>query len=481
MSPELSRFFVIVVTLALGWAAAMVLYHLSKQSSQVEHRRGDEVLAPGALLDDHPLLPAILRETQELNVAPEARRKAAVALSSLFNEQLETRVHTTAQRVARQFEQALKQKEGEIQGIREKFEQTSTQRRQTEAILKSVAEGMVVVNHRNEVIFMNPAAERLLGVKSGEKIGKPLNQELKDEQLLSLVRPSSEGQGLEIEVAARQDQTKRVVRSSNAVVQDEEGKTVGIVSVLTDVTKQKELDRLKSEFVATVTHELRTPVVSMQHSLHLILEGQAGQLSEVQRKFLDLAARNVGRLKQLIDDLLDFSKLEARRMELHRQQCSLQQLLEEACRTMEPWALSKELRLELKPNGPIPEVSVDPTRLTQVLHNLIGNAIKFTPKGGRVTVGASLTRAVSAPSVGIGPPVPHTVEVTVADSGVGIAREDLPKLFKKFQQVGEGSRQAGGTGLGLAIAKEIVELHGGSIRVESELGQSTRFIFTLPV
>ena len=469
MSPEVSRFLIISITLISAWAVAMVLYHLSKQRSQVEHRRGEEVLAPGTLLDDHPLLPAILRETRELNVASEARQKTAVSLSKLFNEQLDTRVRTTTQRVTRQFEQTLKQKDGEIQGIREKFERTAVQRRQTEAILKSVAEGMVVVNHRNEVIFMNPAAERLLGVKGGEKIGKPLTDGMKDEQLLSLVRPSQQGEGLEIEVAARQDQTKRVVRSSNAVVQDEEGKTVGMVSVLTDVTKQKELDRLKSEFVATVTHELRTPVVSMQHSLQLLLEGQAGDLSDVQTKFLDLAARNVGRLKQLIDDLLDFSKLESHKMEMHPQVCSLQQLIEEACRTMEPWARSKELRLEMKANGSIPEVSLDPIRIMQVLHNLIGNAIKFTPKGGRVTIGASLQES------------PSRVEVTVADSGVGIAREDLPKLFKKFQQVGEGSRQAGGTGLGLAIAKEIVELHRGSIRVESEMGQGTRFVFALPV
>lgn len=468
MTFELSRLLVIGVTLALAWAAAMVLYHLSKQSGQIEHRRGEEI-PPGVMVSDQPLLPAILHETGELSVAPEVRQKTALSLLNLFNEHLEARVRTATQKVTRQYRQALEEKEGQIQGIREKFEQTATQRRQTEAILKSVAEGMLVVNHRNEVIFMNPAAERLLGVKGGEKIGKPLTDGLKDEQLLSLVKPALEGEGLEIEVNARQDQTRRVVRSSNAVVQDENGKTVGMVSVLTDVTKQKELDRMKSEFMATVTHELRTPVVSMQHSLQLLLEGRAGLLSQMQRKFLDLAARNLTRLKQLIDDLLDFSKLESRRMELHLQRCSLQHLVEEACRTLEPWARSKELRLELKQNGSLPEVSLDPGRITQVLHNLIGNSIKFTPRGGRITVGASVH------------PVPSRVEVSVADTGVGIAREDLPKLFKKFQRVGEGSRQSGGTGLGLAIAKEIVELHRGSIGVESEKGQGARFTFDLPV
>lgn len=469
MTFELSRLLVIGITLASAWAAAMVLYHLSKQSSAIEHRRGEGVLPPGVLAGDQPLLPAILRETGELDVAPEVRQRTADSLLGLFNEHLEARVRTATQKVTRQYRRALEEKEGEIQGIREKFEQTATQRRQTEAILKSVAEGMMVVNHRNEVIFMNPAAERLLGVKSGEKIGKPLTDGLKDEQLLSLVKPAPEGEGLEIEVNARQDQTRRVVRSSNAVVQDEDGKTVGMVSVLTDVTKQKELDRMKSEFMATVTHELRTPVVSMQHSLQLLLEGRAGLLSQVQRKFLELAVRNLTRLKRLIDDLLDFSKLESRRMELRLQRCSLQHLVEEACRTLEPWARSKDLRLELKQNGSLPEVSLDPVRVTQVLHNLIGNSIKFTPRGGRITVGASLH------------PVPSRVEVSVADTGVGIARADLPKLFKKFQRVGEGSHQSAGTGLGLAIAKEIVELHGGSIRVESEKGQGARFTFDLPV
>jgi signal transduction histidine kinase len=320
---------------------------------------------------------------------------------------------------------------------------------------------------------MNPSAEKLLGVKQQDKLGQSLADGLGDEQLVSLVKGNGR-ESLEVELNAKQDQTKRVVRSSNAVVEDENGRTIGMVSVLTDVTKQRELDRLKSEFVSGVTHELRTPLVAIQHSLGVMLDQAAGEINDSQRNFLTIAQRNLGRLSLMINDLLDLAKLEAGKMDLKKETASIAPVIDHTCETLESWAKSKGITIEKRLPEQVPDLPIDPGRIEQVLNNLVGNAIKFTPKDGRIIIEVVVSEDRS------------TLDVSVTDTGAGIAEEDLPKLFKKFQQVGQiGSRRPGdlgGTGLGLAISKEIVELHGGAIRAEpAPPGHGARFVFRLPL
>ena len=227
---------------------------------------------------------------------------------------------------------------------------------------------------------------------------------------------------------------------------------------------------MKSEFVSSVTHELRTPLVAMQHSLQITLEAAAGQLSNDQKNFLLIAQRNLDRLNTMINNLLDLSKLENHKVELRLERTPLGPLIESVCQALDAWMKSKSLQLNRRIADPLPEVPLDADQITQVLYNLVSNAIKFTPSGGSVTISAQLQSEGRA------------VEVAVTDTGGGIAQEDIPKLFKKFQQVGDRkSHSSPGTGLGLAIAKEIVELHGGTIWVESPKGQGSRFAFTLPV
>jgi two-component system sensor histidine kinase VicK len=320
---------------------------------------------------------------------------------------------------------------------------------------------------------MNPAAEKLLAVKKEEKLGRELTADLRDEQLVSLVKGSSDGEPgdeHEIELNSNVEQTKRVLRASNAVIQDESGKTVGMVAVLSDVTKQRDLDRMKSEFVSKVTHELRTPIIAIKHSLAVVQDGSAGELTDAQKNFIGIANRNLERLGNLINDLLDLAKLEAKKMELHRSTGAVGVVIGSACETFGAWANSKSLKIKQQMEPDLPTVSFDPDRITQVLHNLVGNAMKFTPPGGTITLGARLN------------PKEQAVEVSVKDTGAGIAKEDISKLFQKFQQVGQKSLgEISGTGLGLAIAKEIMELHNGRIWVESEPGQGTAFLFTLPL
>ncbi len=456
---------------------AMVLFYFSQQSQAVVRKRAQEAAdaqVPAAHdgngTGDDGVTAALLREMETMAIPSAKRAKLAAALSTVVDRHVEAKVNTVKAELTQKFDQVVQEKTNEAKAARQKYQETLMQKEQTESVMRSMAEGLVVVNSAGEVVFLNPAAEKILGVKQQEKLGRSLSEGMNDEQLVSLVKGAASGKDLEIELNARQDQTKRIVRSSNAVIEDENGRTIGMVSILTDVTKQRELDRLKSEFVSGVTHELRTPLVAIQHSLGVMLDQAAGELSDPQKNFLTIAQRNLGRLSGMINDLLDLAKLEAKKMELKAEQGTIAPVVEHACEALDAWAKSKSITLERKIPEDLPELSLDAPRIEQVLNNLIGNSIKFTPKDGRVTVEASVSADGS------------TLDVSVSDTGAGIAQADIPKLFKKFQQV--GTRRPGdlnGTGLGLAISKEIVELHGGTIRAEGAEGEGARFVFRLPL
>ncbi|MBI3324665.1 MAG: PAS domain-containing protein [Candidatus Omnitrophica bacterium] len=468
-SPEAANIIVFSVVVVLALLGGMVLAYFSQQSHQADRRREEKAVAEQEAGPSGSMIPAIIRQVEGLPVSAADRQRVAAALSSALNREIEAQVNSVKQELLKKHEQELQQKDKEASSTKQKYQETLVQKEQTEAVLRSIAEGLVVVNQQGDVVFMNPAAEKMLGVNKQEQRGKPLVHGLKDEQLVSLVKAGA-GEDMEIQLNAKQEQTRRILRSSNAVVEDEGGKTVGMVSVLTDVTKQRELDRLKTEFVSNVTHELRTPIVAIQHSLGVMLQQAAGELSEQQRSFLTIADRNIGRLNGMVNDLLDLAKLEARKMELKRQMTAIKPLVGATLETVHAWAKSRGVRLESRVQEALPELSMDASRIEQVLSNLIGNAIKFTPNGGLIIVSVRLADGG------------ETVQLSVEDNGPGIAKEDIPKLFKKFQQV--GNRTPGdihGTGLGLAISKELVEMHGGRIWVESDKGKGARFNFTLPV
>jgi len=344
------------------------------------------------------------------------------------------------------------------------------EKQQTESIVRSIAEGLVVVDNQGKILMMNPAAEKILGKEGEDKKGASITGNLGEEQLISLVKrgPGLDQEQKEIELASQVDSTKKVIRASSAVIENEDGQTVGMVSVLTDVTKQRELEQMKKDFISNVSHELRTPLVTIQKALAIVVDKANGPLTATQQKFVDIAIRNQGNLSSLIDDLLDIHKIESGKMRVNLQPNRVEEVIVATCENLGPWAASKNIKIEHRSEKDLPEVKMDPKRIGQVLTNLIGNAIKFTPSGGKITASAAR--------------LPAYIEVKVTDSGVGISKEDIPKVFGKFQQVGDRSvSDIGGSGLGLSIAKEIVELHNGKIWVESEAGKGTTFAFTLPV
>ena len=237
----------------------------------------------------------------------------------------------------------------------------------------------------------------------------------------------------------------------------------------------KKLDEMKSEFISSVSHEFRNPLNSIRESIELVLDGVVNVAEEKGQRILKIAKTSAERLTILVNDLLDFSKLEAGKMKMEKEPADIKRIVQDAVDSMRPLAEKKRLKLEAVPNSEKIVVYADPLRIIQVLTNLIGNAIKFTPEGGRIDVAAEAFDDTEAPV--------QKVRVSVKDSGIGISPENLTRIFGRFEQIKQPHRGATpelqGTGLGLSICKEIVRLHQGRIWAESEIGKGSVFIFTL--
>jgi two-component system sensor histidine kinase GlrK len=231
--------------------------------------------------------------------------------------------------------------------------------------------------------------------------------------------------------------------------------------------KLRELDRMKADFFAAMSHELRTPLTPIKEGTGLLLEGIGGPTTEKQRKLLAILAEESNRLILLVNSLLDLSKMEAGMMSYDFALAQIDPLLKRAVAEVAPLVEAKQITIESAVDQPLPAVRIDAERILQVLRNLLGNAIKFTPKGGLVRVSAR--------------PAGDKLEIAVTDSGPGIPQEALLSIFEKFNQGMRADDLArSGTGLGLAIAKSIISSHGGKIWAESQLGHGSTFIFVLP-
>lgn len=462
ISPEatLKRNTLISVMVFGGIIGVILVIHAMRTSNVRKKQEG--VQESGA----ESIMPAIINEVKGLDRSSYKYERVASKIYDLVQE----RINSVTHELGEKYENIIKEKQkAELSAVR-KYEETLGEKKQTEAIVRSIAEGLVVVDDRGRVLLMNPAAERLLGLKKEQKIGKSLLADVKDEQLFTLVKDISDGTQKEVELKSVQDSTRRTLRASSAVIEDENGKTVGMVSVLSDVTKQKELDQVKADFTSSVTHELRTPIETLKNSVSLILSGDTGPITEMQKKFLAISERNIKRLSTLIDSMLDAAKIQERKVELLLEPCAVGDIIYEVCETLNAWVMNKSINISIDIQADIPKTNLDREKIVQVLNNLIGNAIKYSPKGGSITVSARTTEDKEG------------IEICVADTGPGISKGDLQKVFDKFYRGGARMQtDISGTGLGLYITKEIVELHGGKIWAESEEREGARFTFSLPV
>ncbi len=247
-----------------------------------------------------------------------------------------------------------------------------------------------------------------------------------------------------------------------------------VVLCLDDISDRKiaeeklgESMRLKQQFISTVSHELRTPLTAIREGLNIVLEGVAGKVNSKQKEFLTLSKRNVDRLSALINDVLDFQKLESGRMNFVFGNADMADTIKEAIDTMKLMAQKSKVELAVKIDPLVGQAVFDRNRIIQVFTNLLSNSIKFTPAGGKVSFTAQAFN--------------DTVVITVADNGMGIPKEDLPKIFERFYRVQRPGKEISGTGLGLPIVAQIVERHNGTVSVESELNKGTSFTVSLPL
>jgi two-component system phosphate regulon sensor histidine kinase PhoR len=333
------------------------------------------------------------------------------------------------------------------------------------AILGSMVEGVAVVNGAERLVFSNPGFAEILGLDVPPVSGSSLLEIVRQRELIDAVRRVLGGEHrVEAEIVTgtlRQHFFAATVASVRA------GETSGAVIVLHDITALRKLERIRRDFVANVSHEFRTPLTAIQGFSETLIAGAINDPNNRDR-FLAIILDHSRRLARLTEDLLRLSEMDAERLELEIRRVSVSQLVESCYETAQRRAADKslDLSLELPPN--LPDVAGDTRRLQEVLQNLLDNAIQYTLPNGKIVLSADTKN--------------DEVIFTVSDTGIGIPTSDQPRIFERFYRVDAArSREAGGTGLGLSIAKHLIEAHGGRIWVESEIGEGSKFHFSVPV
>ena len=368
--------------------------------------------------------------------------------------------------------------------LKSAVEQLTEEEKKMTAIVNSIAEGLILVDSSNRVLHINPAAERLLDL-SADNIDKDITEIIQNEELIHIfeedqrqilqhkpteqIPSKDEGINLISEITLARYNEKLVLRIIASPFLNENGLILGTVYLFDDITREKEIDQMKSDFISLVSHELRTPLTSIIGFVSFILDGKAGAINDRQRNSLARVQRQSKRLAALINDLLDISRIESGRIQMEQESISLLEIVTQRLEEIRPQADEKSIRLVLTAPESIPDILGDEARMGQVFTNLIGNAIKFTPNNGEVSV------KVEADG--------NLLHVEVIDTGPGIPAEERQKIFDKFYQLSDiSTRQQGGSGLGLSITKSIVEAHGGKLWIDDgNQGKGSNFQFVLPL
>lgn len=360
-------------------------------------------------------------------------------------------------------------------------------------LMDNIPDVIYFKDRKGRLILVNRAHAKGLGLTPKQVIGKTdfdiFPRERACKMLEDDMRVIKNGKPIidKVERATRADGIDNYVSTTKVPRYDEKGNIIGLIGITRDITKRmhlehlkdekesiekkleaaQELNKLKSEFISIVSHELRTPLAIVKEAVHLISDEVPGPVNQKQRDVLKNANSNIQRLKKLIDDLLDISRIEGERFKLHYSLVNLNELLEESSDFFKKLASQKGVNLDyLLPKNQV-NIFIDAERINQVISNLINNAIKFTEQGGNVKIEVRVME--------------DKVRVGVIDTGIGISKQDRDKLFHKFVQVSKNHEaQRQGVGLGIYIAKELIEMHGGEIWVESKLGVGSKFYFTLP-
>ncbi|SDC29617.1 MULTISPECIES: sensor histidine kinase [unclassified Candidatus Frackibacter] len=346
------------------------------------------------------------------------------------------------------------------------------EKNKSEAIVKSINSPIIVTDKEHKIVLLNPIAEKLFGIREEEVVGRHFLEVIKEEEIFAKIEEVAENGFIrdtnqkEKVLKFSYQNKEHYYRLMVTPVLDKEEEVSRVITFLDDITHLKEVDDLKSDFVSTVSHEFRTPLTSMNMGLSLLLEETPGEVNDDQKELLAAAHEDCKRLIDLVDDLLDLSKIESGKIQINLDSINLGDLVNASVRPLEEQAKEQGVDILTKLPQELPLVKADSNKITWVLSNLVGNALRYTKGNGKIEVSAAKKG--------------NRVYVSVEDTGIGIPEEYQDKIFEKFVRVkGENAIDVSGTGLGLAIVKEIVEAHGGKIWVDSEVGEGSKFTFTL--
>jgi len=347
----------------------------------------------------------------------------------------------------------------------------NTEKKRLKTVLNCMTSGVMVTNEDLNVVLHNPAFIRLMEIREEIQTPVPVTRIIQSESLVNTLR-KIQGGACAIDESISQEIRigTRVLRAVSAPSLGPDRnvfwRIAGAVTVFEDITAFKQLDQMKSDFLNMVAHELRSPLVSVRQLLQVLSEGLAGPLQEKQVDFVTRGTKKIDALLELINDLLNVARIEAGGYVRKRVPTDIGRIIQETVSLMEPRANEQGITLTVSCVDMEP-VSADPKEMEELLNNLITNAINYSPEGGRVSITAK----------GLG----TQVEIEVADAGVGIPPEELPKIFDKFYRIKHPkTRHVTGTGLGLAIVKKVVDAHKGTIDVHSIAGKGTAFKIVLP-
>jgi two-component system phosphate regulon sensor histidine kinase PhoR len=339
-------------------------------------------------------------------------------------------------------------------------------------VLDNMVSGIVVVDLHGRVVLLNRATEDLLGCTSNELVSKIFSDTHQQVELTKLVEWCLETREHVRDEILLFYPEERVIDVNATPISDADGQISGVIIVLHNITALRKLERMRSEFVANVSHELKTPIASVKGFAETLLAGALND-KETARSFLQIIYDESERLNRLIGDILDLSKIESKRIPLHFSPVELDSFMGRTIKMLQEDARSKRIELVLRVQEEL-YVEADEDRLRQIINNLVQNGINYTPEGGRVTV--------SVDAIGEPESAEERIRIVVADTGIGIPKKDLPRIFERFYRVDKArSRSSGGTGLGLSIVKHLIELHHGTISVDSQVGVGSHFTIELPV
>jgi len=350
--------------------------------------------------------------------------------------------------------------------LEKKIKAITEDKNKMEAILSSMREGVIVFDKNENILLFNSSLYQMLELRSEKHIGRPFWEIISNNEINSILKQTLKKEdSLSAQVSLLYPETM-IIHIQTAPINDDQGRLLGIVGVFHDITNLKKLEKARSEFIANVSHELKTPITSIIGFVETLRNGAEDDIKK-RDEFLNIIQSQSQRLINLLNDILSLSRIEFREIGMNFQPVSIKEIFDNTRALYKNKIESKKQSLRVDIPSKLPRVLSDPEMIAQAFSNLIDNAIKFTPEKGQIKVTAR--------------EIDNFVQIDISDTGIGIAEKHLPRLFERFYRVDKArSREMGGTGLGLAIFKHIIQAHGGKVGVESELGKGSRFFFTLP-